>query len=264
MSEIINCKAYANHLEEVAKNYTSSHHVKLVVITTIYADDASKLYMRNKVRVGERTNVFVEIITCSSYEEIINTIEFHNNSKETDGIIVQLPLPSGYDVAAIQRFISPRKDVDGFNPLSSFTPCTPTGILGLLQYYQYPLRGSHCVVIGRSDIVGKPLSRLLLSADATVTMCHSRTPAPLLKTLCSCADYIFCAAATPNLITLDNVNPNAIYVDISVNCGGTCGDLSKEAQQACRAYTPVPRGIGPITVAQLITNTCAAKEKSLK
>ena len=262
MSEKINCKAYANYLEENARNYASRHHTKLVIITTTEANAASKLYMRNKIRAGERTNVFVDIVTCSSFNEIIETIKYHNVAPDTNGIIVQLPLPSGYDVAAIQRLISPLKDVDGFNPLSSFDPCTPTGILGLLHYYNYPLSGKHCVIIGRSDIVGKPLSRLLLTNDATVTTCHSRTPAPLLKTLCSCADYVFCAAATPNLITLDNVNPNAIYIDISINCGGTCGDLSPEAQKACRAYTPVPRGIGPVTVAQLITNTCKATKEN--
>lgn len=265
MSLEINCKAFANTLEEAAREYASNHHVKLIIITTIYADDASHVYMRNKLRAAERTNVQCEIITCSSYQEILDNINRYNHDDCVDGIIVQLPLPESYNIEVIQQLILPNKDVDGFHPLSWFPPCTPHGVIELLEHYNYPFDGKHCVVIGRSDIVGKPLARLLINQDATVTVCNSHTSPELLKTLTASADYVFCAAGKPNLITLENVNPNAIYIDISINRnenGKLCGDLSPEAQQACKAYTPVPRGIGPITVAELMTHTCCANKFS--
>lgn len=265
MSLEINCKAFANTLEEAAREYASNHHVKLVIITTIYADDASHVYMRNKLRAAERTNIQCEIVTCSSYQEILDSIDRYNNDDCVDGIIVQLPLPESYNVEVIQQLILPNKDIDGFHPLSWFPPCTPHGVIELLEHYNYPLDGKHCVVIGRSDIVGKPLARLLIHQDATVTVCNSHTSPELLKTLTASADYVFCAAGKPNLITLENVNPNAVYIDISINRNENeklCGDLSPEAQQACKAYTPVPRGIGPITVAELMAHTCCANKFS--
>lgn len=263
MSTEIDCKAFANVIEKSVHKYTNTRRVKLIIITTIYADDASRVYMRNKLRAAERTNVLCEIVTCSSYQEILNSIERYNNDDCVDGIIVQLPLPKGYNVGVIQRAIRPEKDVDGFHPSSHFAPCTPHGVLELLEHYNYPLEGKHCVVIGRSDIVGKPLARLLINRDSIVTICNSHTSPELLKTLTASADYVFCAAGKPNLITLDNVNPNAVYIDISINRnenGKLCGDLSPEARQACKAYTPVPRGIGPITVAELMWHTVLSND----
>lgn len=258
---MIDCKAFADSIEHDCALFTKHKRVKLIIITTIYADDASKVYMRNKLRAADRCGILCEVITCSSFDEIMNSIERYNYDDNVDGIIVQLPLPLDYSVATIQRAILPSKDVDGFHPNSLFHPCTPEGVVRLLDYYKYPLDGSICTVIGRSDIVGKPLSSLLLKQNATVINCHSHTSSAQLKTLTAYSDYVFCAAGVPNLINIDNVNSNAIYIDISINRDNEnhlCGDLSAEARQYCKDYTPVPKGIGPITVAELMRHTCVA------
>lgn len=260
----INCRDIAAKIEERATVQGTPH---LAVITTPEADDASHIYMRNKIRAAERCGIQASVITCESEAAILSTISALNTDPFTNGIIVQLPLPRTYNVPLIQSAIDPRKDVDGFHPNSHFEPCTPAGVLHLLYTLGYPLEGTLSVVIGRSDIVGKPLARLLTAENSTVTLCHSRTTHSQLTNLCRNANYIFCAAGTPNLIGADAVTPHTVCIDISINrdaANHLCGDLSKEAQTACAAYTPVPRGIGPITVAQLMYHTARAFENQKK
>lgn len=257
---IIDGKAIAANIEQQCKNTIAAYNLtpKLVVITTDAADSASKVYMRNKKRAAERIGILYEEIVFlknATQTDMIAAIRRLNLDPQVHGIIVQLPLPAQFNPAEIQRAISPEKDVDGFHPSSCFHPCTPEGVMRLVES---DLSGRHAVVIGRSEIVGKPLARLLLQANATVSQCHSKTPKDLLKTLCRNADYIFCAAGVPNLITPDFITPSTTLIDISINRredGKLCGDVHPDCYPICAAYTPVPGGVGPMTVAILMQHT---------
>lgn len=257
----INCIEVARHIESLAADYTRQHPVNLVIITTPNADDASRVYMRNKQRAADRLGIHCDIVSCSSYDILLDTIDHYNNNEYTDGIIVQLPLPPLYDTSIVQHRIAPSKDVDGFHPLSHFNACTPDGIMALLRYHNLPIDGKTFTIVGRSDLVGKPLAKLLTIANGTVTLCHSHTPPWKLRQLCRQSDYIISAAGTPNLITADHVTTDTICIDVSINRDENnrlCGDLSLEAKTKCKMYTPVPRGIGPITVAELMWHVCCA------
>ena len=186
-----------------------------------------------------------------------------------DGILVQLPLPGHLDGAQVLRAIDPDKDVDAFHPENvgrlllgqpRYLPCTPAGILALLREYAIDPAGKHCVVVGRSNIVGKPLALLLLQADATVTVCHSKTPD--LADQCRRADILVSAAGQAGLITADMVRPHAVVIDVAMNRGADgrlCGDVDfGAAAQRADYITPVPGGVGPMTRAMLMENTYQA------
>lgn len=267
MPHIIDGKAIAARVEQECKNLIDSFPIdpKLAVITTEEADPASKIYMRNKQKAAERIGIKYEEIILNKYADqtiMLSTIRKLNVDPSVSGIIVQLPLPARFNVPEIQEAIDPCKDVDGFHSCSSFDPCTPDAVINMLMSEDYELDGKHCVVIGRSDIVGKPLARLLLQENATVTQCHSHTSAEMLQKLCLGADYIFCAAGVPGLLRPECLAyGETVVVDISINRdieGKLCGDLHPDAIPMTKAYTPVPGGVGPLTVSRLMYHTCVA------
>ena len=256
MSTIIDCKTVAAHLKEKAKA-AMSRPLKLVILTTPFADAPSRIYMRNKIRACSEIGIAAEVVEVISQSELLSAIDKHNNV--TGGVIIQLPLPDSFSASSAIARLNPLVDVDNLTGRAPVSPCTPMGIINLLQYYNYNLDGSLCTVIGRSNIVGKPLTQLLLNNNATVTQCHSHTSPSQLLTVCRNSDFIFTSAGVPGLITADHVSPHTICIDISINRvdGHLCGDLAASAQNACAAYTPVPGGIGVLTVAQLVSNLAA-------
>ena len=205
-------------------------------------------------------------------DELLALVEEMNRREDVDGILVQLPLPEGLDSRAVLEAIRPEKDVDAFHPenvgrlmlgLPRFLPCTPAGIMALLRAYGISPAGKHCVVVGRSNIVGKPMALLLLAEDATVTVCHSRTPD--LAEQCRRADILISAVGRRGLITSDMVKPGAVVVDVAMNRneeGKLCGDVDFAAVAEKAAYiTPVPGGVGPMTRAMLMENTVSASRR---
>ena len=259
---VIDCRSIAKAWEEAAADTVRQNNLRphLAIITTDEADNASQIYMRNKCKAIERIGgAFTSYSFISSHTEtadIIETIATLNGDQNIHGIIIQLPLPDKFDVHVLQNAIVPEKDVDGFGNNTLFCPATPVGVINLLKEQQYNIDGSHCVVIGRSKIVGAPLAAMLLRKNATVSQCHSHTTSDQLAALCRNADYIFCAAGVPNLVKPEYLTPGrTVAIDISINRredGKLCGDLDPACYPLLKDYTPVPGGIGPITVATLI------------
>jgi methylenetetrahydrofolate dehydrogenase (NADP+) / methenyltetrahydrofolate cyclohydrolase len=240
-------------------------------------DSASRVYVRNKARAcedaGVRSQVH-EFPAAVSPTELLACVARLNADAAVHGIVVQLPLPRGLDAGRILATVSPAKDVDGFHAANlgalvqgrpGFVPGTPAGVLRLLEHAAVPLAGRHAVIVGRSTIVGKPLALLLLQKDATVTICHSRTPD--LAAVTRGADILVAATGRPRLITADMVRPGACVIDVGINRlpgGGLGGDVDFAAVKDVAAWiTPVPGGVGPMTVAMLIVNTVKAAELSL-
>ena len=261
--KIIDGKAIAAKVEESCKSAIESFGLtpKLVVITTDEADPASKVYMRNKQKAAARIGIQYEEIILNKYADqtiMLSTIRRLNADPAVHGIIVQLPLPARFDPLEIQETIDPSKDVDGFHSQSSFDPCTPDAVIHMLHDEGFELDGRHAVVIGRSNIVGKPLARLLLQENATVSVCHSHTDSILLEQLCKNADFVFCAAGVPGLVRPEMLAYGTVLVDISINRdieGKLCGDVHPDCYPLCSAYTPVPGGVGPLTVSRLMWHT---------
>ena len=236
---------------------------------------ASQVYVRNKHKACQECGIISETITppaSVTQHELMQIIEELNRRPEIDGILLQLPLPAALNSDACLALISPEKDVDGFNPISmgrlalglpGFRPCTPAGIMALLDHYGLSVKGKKSVVLGRSNIVGRPLSIMLSGhgdkADSTVTLCHSRTPD--LAAECLQADFLFAAIGRPRFISKDMVKPGAVVIDVGINRTeqGLVGDVDFEnLQDIASAMTPVPGGIGPMTIAQLLRNTVLA------
>ena len=232
-------------------------------------DPASRLYVRNKIRACEQTGVRSELHEYPHdvpEATLVERIEGLNNDSGVHGILIQLPLPRQLDVSRILDAVSPAKDVDGFSLESlgalaagrpGFVPCTPAGIMRMLEHERVPLAGRHAVVVGRSNVVGKPLALLLLQRDATVTICHSKTPA--LADTTRRADVLVAAVGRPGLITADMVKPGACVIDVGTNRladGKLAGDVDFGAvREVAGLISPVPGGVGPMTVAMLIANT---------
>ena len=245
-------------------------------------DPASRVYVRNKEAACQRAGLESHVHrlpTATSEEDLLSLIEQLNGDSNVDGILVQLPLPESIDERTVLDAIDPAKDVDGFHPLNvgllaqgrpRFIPCTPLGILELLRSHQIDVAGCHAVVVGRSDIVGKPMALLLAQrrpaieggpANATVTIAHSRTPD--LPTVTRQADLLIVAAGRPRMITADMVRHGAIVIDVGINRvdGKLVGDVDFESvRKVSRAITPVPGGVGKLTVAMLLRNTLLAAE----
>lgn len=241
-------------------------------------DPASEVYVRNKCLACEAVGFHsekYEMSADSSEEELIALIDKLNNDVNIHGILVQLPLPKHMDVEKILLRIKPEKDVDAFHPYNTgkimqgkydFLPCTPAGVMELLERYNVEIKGKNCVVIGRSDIVGKPMSMLLLHKDGTVTICHSRTVD--LPDICRRADIIVAAVGRANFVTADMVKEGAVVIDVGINrlpSGKLCGDVAfDEVEKKASAITPVPGGVGPMTIAMLMRNTLTAAKKSVR
>ncbi len=238
---------------------------------------ASQVYVRNKVKACEDTgmhSVLEKYDATMPEAELLARVNALNNDPTIHGILVQLPLPAHIDAQKVIEAISPAKDVDGFHVASAgalmvgqpgFWPCTPYGCLKMLESIGYDLRGKHAVVIGRSNIVGKPMAMMLLQKDATVTICHSRTAD--LKALTLQADVIVAAVGKRNVLTADMVKPGAVVLDVGMNRneeGRLCGDVDFDGVKAVAGYlTPVPGGVGPMTITMLMVNTLASAEQTV-
>lgn len=244
-----------------------------LAVLLVGEDPASRVYVNNKQKDCEECGFYSEVYTLpaeTETEELEAMIDALNGRDEIDGILVQLPLPGGNERGLLER-IRPDKDVDGFHPMNAgrlllgqegFLPCTPAGVLELLDEYGIDPRGKHCVVVGRSNIVGKPMSMLLLRRDATVTVCHSKTPD--LKEMCLRADILVTAVGRQGLITPDMVKDGVVVVDVAINRkddGGLCGDCVSAVYEKAYAFTPVPGGVGPMTRAVLMENTLLAAQR---
>lgn len=248
-----------------------------LAVVLVGNDPASEIYVRNKVKTCEELGMYSEKITPPESLEtgdLLGIVEALNQRPEIDGILVQSPLPNHIDSRRVLLGISPHKDVDGFHPLNVGSlvanipaprACTPAGIMQMLRRYSVPVAGKHAVVIGRSDIVGKPMALLLLHANATVTICHSKTTN--LAEEARRADILVAAIGRAKFVTAEFIKPGAAVIDVGMNRihpgkGGLVGDVDAEAaKELASAYTPVPGGVGPLTIAMLMSNTVDAAER---
>ncbi len=240
-------------------------------------DPGSEIYVRLKIKTCGELGIYSEKITppeTISTGDLLGIIEGLNQRSEIDGILVQTPLPRHVDKERVLLAISPAKDVDGFHPLNVGAlvanipgprPCTPLGIMEMLRRYDIPLAGRKAVVVGRSDIVGKPMALLLLHANATVTICHSHTSK--LAQECRRADILVAAIGRAGLVTREFIQPGATVIDVGMNRlpdGKVVGDVNPDdAKALAGAYTPVPGGVGPLTIAMLMANTVESAEHRL-
>lgn len=263
-----------NEVAELAKNGC----VPALAVIIVGDDPASKVYVGNKKKACEMTgmrSVEYALPAETSEEELLELIDKLNNDKEINGILCQLPVPKHIDEEKIIDAIAPEKDVDGFSAVNvgkiwlgkyEISPCTPMGVIELLDYYNIPLEGKNCVIVGRSNIVGKPMAALLLERNATVTVCHSRTKD--LASFTKNADVIVAAVGRANFITADMVKDDAVVIDVGINrlpSGKLCGDVDFENVKEKASYiTPVPGGCGPMTIAVLMKNTLVAYKNQNK
>jgi methylenetetrahydrofolate dehydrogenase (NADP+)/methenyltetrahydrofolate cyclohydrolase len=240
--------------------------------TILVGDDpASAIYVTHKRKACNEVGIVDyhrHLAADSSQADVAAVIEECNADSEINGILLQLPVPPGLEGAALTGLISPDKDVDGLTPISAgrltqgtpgLRPCTPLGVIELLDSEHVDLEGAGAVVVGRSDLVGKPLAALLLARNATVTVCHSRTRD--LAAVCSRADVLVAAVGRPRLLGAEHVKPGATVIDVGMNRteAGLSGDVDFDAVlERARAITPVPGGVGPMTIAMLLSNTLAA------
>ena len=255
---------------------TASHRAPGLAVILVGNDPGSEIYVRLKIKTCGELGIYSEKITrpdSVTTSELLGIIEGLNERPEIDGILVQTPLPPLVDKNRVLRAVKPDKDVDGFHPINVGAlvenlpgprACTPMGILEMLRRYNLPIAGRHAVVAGRSDIVGKPMALLLLHADATVTICHSKTLD--LAEECRRADILVAAIGKAHLITRNHVRPGAVIIDVGMNRkpdGKLAGDVTDDAKAIASAYTPVPGGVGPLTIAMLMANTVELAEQHL-
>ena len=233
-----------------------------LAILTVGDDPASAVYVRNKKKACDEIGVECRhkcLPSNATEKELISLIKELNRDETVHGIIVQLPLPKHINPKKITEAIWRSKDVDGFGQNSLFYPCTPEGVIRLMKHYNIIMESQHAVIFGRSDIVGKPLAKMLLDENATVTVCHSRTPSHIKTHLLSNASIIIAATGVSNLIKLSDISNyqhrDFTCIDVGINRdenGKLCGDIPQEVKDVSYAYTPVPGGVGPMTVAMLM------------
>jgi methylenetetrahydrofolate dehydrogenase (NADP+)/methenyltetrahydrofolate cyclohydrolase len=275
-ASLLDGKATAEHLRaqyrEQASILAAQGRQPGLAVLLIGENPASQVYVRNKVAACEAAGIHSENILLPAdtpQAQVIDRIEALNCDPRIHGILVQLPLPAHIDEARVLATVAAHKDVDGFHIENvgalaqgspRFVPCTPKGVMVLLEQTGINLRGQEAVVVGRSNIVGKPMARLLLGADATVTVCHSRTRDLAFHT--RRADILVAAIGRPNMITADMVKPGAVVIDVGINRlpnGKLCGDVDFAGVREVAGWiTPVPGGVGPMTIAMLLANTIAA------
>ncbi len=245
-----------------------------LAVVLVGDNPASEIYVRGKTKTSAELGIYSETLTPPpgiSTEDLIALVNQLNAREEIDGILVQLPLPNHIDSQTVLLSVSPAKDVDGFHPcnvgnLATGRPgprsCTPAGIIEILKRSDIPIAGRRAVVVGRSDIVGKPMALLLIHENATVTICHSKTRD--LPGVCREADILIAAIGRPGMITRDFIKPGATVIDVGITRveGKAVGDVNApDAAELSSAYTPVPGGVGPLTIAMLMMNTVAAAER---
>ncbi len=272
-ARLIDGKAVAADLRaSVARRVADAGFTPGLAVVLVGDDPASTVYVRTKDRAAREAGIEARTIRLpadTTQDTLLRQIAALNADPAIDGILVQLPLPRGIDQQAVIEAIDPAKDVDGFHPLNVghladgrpwLTPCTPLGVMKLLAAARIPIAGARAVVLGRSTIVGRPMARLLLSADATVTVAHSRTRD--LPAECRRADILIAAVGRPEMVKAGWIQPGATVIDVGINRlpdGRLVGDVAFEACAAVAgAITPVPGGVGPMTVACLLENTLTA------
>ena len=280
MAQIIDGKAVSAAVKQEVAEETAKLRderglkVGLAVII-VGTDPASRVYVNNKKKACEAVgfqSYEYALDENTTEEQLVDLISVLNRDDRVSGILVQLPLPKHIDEKAVINAISPEKDVDAFHPVNvgkimigdySFLPCTPAGVMRLIESTGVDITGKHCVVIGRSNIVGKPQAMLLLQKNGTVTICHSKTQN--LKEICQSADILVAAVGRPNFVTGDMVKEGAVVIDVGINrldTGKLCGDVEFESAEKKAAYiTPVPGGVGPMTIAMLMKNTLTAAKQ---
>lgn len=262
----------AKRKEEIRENAAKLRRQPGLAVILVGDNPASQVYVRNKEKDCEECGILCydyRLPQDATQDQVLELVEKMNNYGAVDGILVQLPLPPQIDERVVLEAIAPDKDVDAFHPenvgrimqgQAYYKPCTPAGVMELLHEYGIDPDGKHCVVVGRSNIVGKPMAMLLLHEAATVTICHSKTKD--LKAQCLQADILISAVGKQNLITADMVKPGAVVIDVAMNrneAGKLCGDVDFTAVSEVASYiTPVPGGVGPMTRAMLMENTYKA------
>ncbi len=272
---ILDGKGLADRRLELLKEDIAERGISPVLATVLVGDDpASAMYVRMKHRACEQvgiSSVNIQIPKDATTRDVLDRIRTLNEDPDIDGILVQLPLPDQIDTHRVIEAVSPAKDVDGFHPsnvgklvsgLPGPRPCTPKGVMTILKENRIPTTGKHAVVIGRSVDVGRPMALLLMLADATVTICHSKTVH--LPDITRQADILVSAAGRAGMVTADMVKPGATVIDVGTNHvnGKLCGDVDFDAvREIAGAITPVPGGVGPMTIATLMENTVEAAER---
>ncbi|NIP38714.1 MAG: bifunctional methylenetetrahydrofolate dehydrogenase/methenyltetrahydrofolate cyclohydrolase FolD [Candidatus Dadabacteria bacterium] len=274
MAELIDGKVVSQSVRDEVQELTGKLKEDTGVVPGLAAvlvgdDPASEIYVRNKRKACEKVGIYSEehkLPAETTEEQLLELVNKLNDDPKIHGILVQLPLPDHINETTILRSVSPLKDVDGFHPYNvgllvegnpSFVSCTPAGIIRMLEYYNLEIKGKEVVVVGRSNIVGKPVSMLLLHRHGTVTICHSRTKD--LSEVTNRADILVAAIGRANFITGDMVKKGAVVIDVGINRkddGKLTGDVDFEAVSEKASYiTPVPGGVGPMTIAMLLYNT---------
>lgn len=277
---IIDGKAVSAAVRESIRKDTAEFSAKTgitpgLAVILVGEDPASQVYVRNKHRACGEVGFLSRVYTlpkATTEDELLSLIAELNADREIHGILVQLPLPGHISEDAVIHAIDPKKDVDAFHPQNvggvmtgkyDFVPCTPAGVMELLSYYGIDPAGKNAVIVGRSNIVGKPQALLLLEKNATVTVCHSRTPD--LGAVTRNADILVVAVGRERLIKADMVKPGAVVIDVGMNRtaeGKLCGDVDFEGVSAVASHiTPVPGGVGPMTITMLLKNTLTAAKK---
>lgn len=275
--QIIDGKKVSAQVKEEVRKQTlelkEAHGITPGLAVVIVGDDpASRVYVNNKKKacevVGFKSEEYA-LPASTTQEELLKLVNTLNNKEDVNGILVQLPLPEHLDDKAVIEAINPQKDVDAFHAVNvgkimlgeyDFLPCTPSGVMEMLHAYDIPVSGKNCVVIGRSNIVGKPMAMLLLHENGTVTICHSRTQN--LAEVCRGADILVAAVGKPKFVTADMVKDGAVVIDVGMDRdenGKLCGDVDFEnVKNKCSYITPVPGGVGPMTISTLMKNTLKA------
>ena len=261
-------------LKEEVATLTAAGNTPTLAVILVGDDPASRVYVRNKEKACEDVGIRSLPYTLSAettQEELLALVNELNSRDDVHGILCQLPLPKHLDDKAVIAAIDPKKDVDAFHAANvghimigdyTFLPCTPAGVMELIHRTGVEVAGKHCVVIGRSNIVGKPMAMLLLHENATVTICHSRTQN--LKEECARADILVAAVGRAGFVTPDMVKPGAVVIDVGINRdenGTLCGDVSPAVDEVAGYLTPVPGGVGPMTIAMLLKNTVTAAKQ---
>lgn len=282
MAKILDGKAVAAAVKQEVKTEVAAlaaQGISVGLAVIIVGDNpASRTYVNNKKKACAEAGIVSEeyaLPETTTQEELLDLIDTLNKKDNIHGILCQLPLPKGLDEKAVIAAINPEKDVDAFHAINvghimigdySFLPCTPAGIMEMLKYYDIPIAGKECVVIGRSNIVGKPMAMLLLQQNGTVTICHSKTVD--LADVTRRADILVAAVGIPKFVTADMVKEGAVVVDVGMDRdenGKLCGDVAFAAVEPKASYiTPVPGGVGPMTIATLLKNTVTAAKLQAK
>ena len=282
MAEIISGKVVSEKLrlelkDSISKFILESGHTPGLAVVLVGDNPASQVYVRNKHKACLEVGINsyeINLPAETTEEKLLSVIDDLNSDHKVDGILVQLPLPKHIDEERVINRIDPNKDVDAFSPSNvgkimignyTFLPCTPAGVMELLKHYNIAIEGKNCVVVGRSNIVGKPMAMLLLEKNGTVTICHSKTQN--IGEICKYADIIVVAVGRAGFLKANMVKPGAVVIDVGINRGTDgklCGDVAFDEVEKVASYiTPVPGGVGPMTITMLLKNTLSAAKNQM-